>query len=185
MPRENSVCWCLGFLFLFFFRWMGLNLTKGICKTKFIYRNPLKEVFLKAGLVFAGGLVLQGGRGSGGAGGGGGMLWCRSGWRMEGGRLGSFPRGTQDVCGWDETRGKTVYCPSCKRASPPSMLIKGIGHLSLSYPSRTLELLKTSFELRQSITIASACVCEYFVQPQYKAAVQCLNYPDNPVCLYF
>lgn len=39
---------------------MGLNLTKGICKTKFIYRNPLKEVCLKAGLIFAGGLVQQG-----------------------------------------------------------------------------------------------------------------------------
>lgn len=85
---------------------------------------------------------------------------------------------------WDQSQ-HSVSCPSCKATSPPLRSSEGIGHLSLSFPPSALELLEALFERRRLVTIASACVSEFFVEPQYKAAVRCLNYPDNPVCLYF
>lgn len=42
---------------LHFLRWVGLNLTKGIGKTKFIYTNTLKEECLETDLLFTDGLV--------------------------------------------------------------------------------------------------------------------------------
>lgn len=185
MPRKNSICWSAFYISL---RWVGLNLTNA----ELICTKPVKEVCWETGFVFTGAWCCRaraakrqpGQRwGSWAGGGGGGRKDAPVLQQLEDG-LGNFPRGTQDVCDWDKTRVKADCSVLAADSFCPSSLVKSYRS---PFPNEgpILHILKTPFELRRSIPIASACICESFVQPHYKAAVQCLNYPDNPVCLYF